>query len=296
MKKITIILFALLIVQNGFGQMSEKETLIQLGKAYKDFMFRNDPDKKFIKDFKKGLNKQLLTEAEFIKQTISSNNKLFQKGFITIPNEAVLKNIFMINEVSQNMREETSVTPNELIDSLKKAQIPRYELVDNYYDMLFSGIGNKNQPFDLSKSNFKLDEYGLKDDVEKGILYLRCMAMCGMNIWGYMNVVKPPNTKMAMSFIKKYPKFNDKPYYQFTDLYFKDFEMVIIEKEASQSYKSYYINKYYEALLSHLICLGTEGASEEATRDLLLGSILKDSKLYKYTKHKETLESIFKKQ
>ena len=31
-------------------------------------------------------------------------------------------------------------------------------------------------------------------------------------------------------------------------------------------------------------------------RDLLLGSILKDKSLYKYTKYKETLESIFQEQ
>ena len=72
--------------------------------------------------------------------------------------------------------------------------------------------------------------------------------------------------------------------------------MKIVEDEGLQSYKGYYIDKYYETLLSHLICLNKEGGSEKEKNDLLLGSILKDRKLYKYTKYKETLEDIFKEQ
>ncbi|GAB3675964.1 hypothetical protein GCM10027594_35600 [Hymenobacter agri] len=63
-----------------------------------------------------------------------------------------------------------------------------------------------------------------------------------------------------------------------------------------QSFKSYYINKYYELLLNHLICLKKEGAKEKDVNDLMLGSILKDRSLYKYSKHKEVLESLFQEQ
>jgi len=122
------------------------------------------------------------------------------------------------------------------------------------------------------------------------------MNFCGTSIWGYMNVVKPANTKEAYNYIKKFPKFNGLPYYQYNDFYFNDFEMVIVRSNGIQSYKSYFIDKYYETLLSHLICLNKEGASEKEKYDLLLGSILKDRSLYKYTKHKETLEMLFKEQ
>jgi hypothetical protein len=75
-----------------------------------------------------------------------------------------------------------------------------------------------------------------------------------------------------------------------------DFEMNIIKNKGLESYKGYYLDKYYETLLSHLICLSKEAGSEKEKNDLLLGSILKDRNLYKYTKYKETLESIFKEQ
>ena len=295
MKKILIFLIAIQFGVNVFGQSAENSELIKLGKAYKDYMFRNTPEKKYLKKFTKEYPSSLQQEANFIKQTISSENKLLDNEFLSIPDQAVLKNIYIIREVNLILREESEITPNELVDSLKQEDIPRYELIDNYYGMLFTGVGNKNQPFDFSKNDFNLDQYGLKDETEKGIFYLRCMDLCGTNIWGYMNVVNPPNTSKALKIIKKYPKFNGKPYYQFTDLYFKDFEMVIVEDEGMQSYKSYYLDKYYETLLSHLICLNKEGGTEEEIRDLLLGSIMKDEELYKYTKHKEILESIFQK-
>ncbi len=295
MNKIFMLFIAILFTLNGFAQSSENSELIKLGRTYKDYMFRNSPEKKYLKKFTKKYPKSLEQEAKFIKETISANNRLLEKEFLTIPSQSVLKNIYITRAINLLLREETEITPNELIDSLQQIEITRYELIDNYYSMLFTGVGNKNQPFDLTKNDFNLDEYALRDEVEKGIFFLKCMNLCGTNIWGYMNIANPPNTKKALSYINKYPKFNGRPYYQFTDLYFKDFEMVIINDKGKQSYKSYYIDKYYENLLSHLICLDKEGGTEDELRDLLLGSIMKDEDLYKYTKHKEVLTSIFRK-
>ncbi len=72
--------------------------------------------------------------------------------------------------------------------------------------------------------------------------------------------------------------------------------MNIIKDKGIQNYKSYYIDKFYETLLFHWICLNNEGGSEKDKNDLLLGSILKENNLYKYTKYKDRLEDIFKEQ
>jgi hypothetical protein len=188
------------------------------------------------------------------------------------------------------------VENNKLIDSLTTKQIPVYELLDNYYAMLFTAVGNKNQPFNLSKTDIKIGDYNLKDDTEKGILFLQAMKHCGTTIWGYMNIAKPPNTLKAYDHIRLFPKFNGRPYYQYTDLYFADFDMNILKDKGLQSYKGYYLDKYYETLLSHLLCLSRESGSEKEKNDLLLGSILKEKNLYKHTKYKEVLEDIFKEQ
>lgn len=296
MNKITLILLSIFLSTFTFGQTNGNDKLIELGKAYKDFMFRNEPPRGFIKDLQTKLPENLKQATSFIVQTITTDNDLLKQKYLSLPDDQTLKLIYIIRSINHNIRQENQVDNNKLIDSLKNSSIPKNELVDGYYSMLFASVGNKVKPFNFSKIDFKLNDYNLENDTEKGIFFLECMDYCGKTIWGYMNVVKPPNTEKAYDFIKKYPKFNGLKYYQFTDLNFPDFEMKIVEDKGLQSYKGYYIDKYYETLLSHLICLNKEGGSEKEKNDLLLGSILKDRKLYKYTKYKETLEDIFKEQ
>lgn len=296
MKKTALTFLGLCLTVLTFGQTNNNMKLVELGKTYKDFMFRNESNKELFKDIKADVPDNLKTSTDFIVQTITTKNKLLTQQFLSRPGDQTLKQIFIIRAINLNLREENQIDNNKLIDSLTSANIPTYELVDNYYGMLFTAVGNKNQPFDFSKVDFKLKDYKFKDDTEKGIFFLRCMRDCNSVIWGYMNVVKPPNTEKAYYNIKKYPKFNGQTYYQYTDFYFTDFEMNIIKDKGIQSYKSYYLDKYYETLLFHLICLNKENGSEKEKNDLLLGSILKNNNLYKYTKYKNDLEEIFKEQ
>jgi len=295
MDKLTLTLLGLCFTFLISGQTSNQK-LIELGKVYKDFMFRNDPTKEDLKEIRSNVQDNLKIANDFVVQTITKGNKLLTGGYLSRPQDETLKQVYIIRAINLNLREENQVDNNQLIDSLTAKEISGYELIDNYYEMLFIAVANKSQPFNLSKIDIKLKDYNLKDETEKGILFLQCMRFCGSVIWGYMNVVKPPNTQNAYDYIKIFPKFNGRPYYQYTDFYFTDFEMNIIKDKGMQSYKSYYLNKYYETLLSHLLCLNKEGGSEKEKSDLLLGSILKERNLYKYTKYKETLEAIFKEQ
>lgn len=296
MNKIKLTLLGICLSTFIFGQTAENNKLIELGKAYKDFIFRNEPPKHFVKELEANIPENLKIVTDFIGQTITTDNDLLKKKYLTLPDNQSLKYIYIVRSVNHNIREENQIDNNKLIDSLKTAVIPKNELVNGYYSMLFTSVGNKIKPFDFSGVDFKLKDYNLTNETEKGIFFLQCMDYCGKTIWGYMNVVKPANTDKSYCNIKKFPKFNGLKYYQFTDLNFPDFEMSIIKDKGKQSYKGYYIDKYYDLLLSHLICLNKEGAKEEEINDLLLDSLLKANNLYKYTKHKETLENIFKEQ
>lgn len=293
MTKTAAALLGLFMTVLTYGQAGSNAKLIELGKSYKDFMFRNEPTKSDLTDMRDGVPPDLKAAADFIVQTLTNKNKLLTPQFLVRPDDKTLKQVYIIRAVNYNLREENQLDNNKLVDSLLAANIPAYELVDAYYGTLFTAVGNKNQPFDMSKVDFKLKEYNFKDETEKGIFVLRCMRDCNMVIWGYMNVVNPPNTKEAYNHIKKYPKFNGRPYYQYNDFYFPDFQMKIIEDEGMQSYKEYYLNKFYETLIFHLICLNKEGRPEKERDDLLLGSILKERNLYKYTKYKDSLEELF---
>jgi len=296
MTKLTITILCICLTVCSFGQTSENDKLIELGRAYKNFMFRNDPPKGFIKDLQANVPSSLKKTTDFIVQTISTDNKLMKKEYLMVPDNQTLKYIYIVYAINENLREENQKDNYKIIDSLSKADIPKNELIEYYYSISFCGVGNKNKPFDFSKLDFKLNEYNLANDTEKGIFFLECMKSCGSEIWGYMNIVKPPNTEKAMEYINKYPKFNGLKYYQYTDLNFPDFKMVIVKDNGVESYKTYFLNKYYELLIYHLFCLNKQGAKEDVKNDLMLGSILKERNLYKYTKYKDALEKMFQEQ
>jgi hypothetical protein len=290
--KITFtIIFTIL---TSFIYSQENQKLIDLGKAYKNFMFRSELPKETLKNLKENMPIGLFKTSNFILQTLTTKNDLLKTEFLKLPDSKTLKKIYIIRAINYNVRNEDQIDNNKLIDSLELKEIPRNELIDTYYDMLFAGVGNKNQPFNMKKINFELNNYNLENDTEKGIFFMECMSLCGTSIWGYINVPKPPNYKEAYNLIELYPKFNGLNYYEYTDLNFPDFEMVIDSDKGMESYKGYYINKFYETLLYHLICIKNGFGSEKDFEKLLITSILKDQSLYKYSNNKEVLESLFK--
>lgn len=294
MKKI-ILLVIVLIPNIQFANATElNKELIELAKVYRNFMFTNNATEYAFEKLE-GINtSELQKTVAFIKESITTNNNLTTDKFLVIPDEETLYQIYIIRRINWNLREENPRNNDELILELRNKEVPRYELIDSYYDMLFSGVANKNQPFDLSNVDFRIDNYQLKDDTEKGIFFLKTMQFCGTTIWGYMNIVKPPNYKEALKHIDNYPKFNGQKYYQYLDFGFDDFEMEIEKDNGIESYKHYYINKYYQTLLYHMMCLNQKKKYEKERENLLLGSILKEENYYKYSKNKETLESFFR--
>ena len=272
------------------GQDAPNDKLTELAKAWHGFMLQSEPPKGFVKDLKANMPEGLQPVADFIGQTITSDNDLLKDKYLTLPDAAILKNLAIIRSIVSNMREEYRIDNEKLIDSMQASDIPRNELVHNYYEMLFMAIGNKNKPFNMSRANFNLNNYKLTNNTEQGIFFLECMSLCGKIIWGYMNVVKPPNTRKALENIAKYPKFNSLDYYQYTDLLFPDFEIEINDKK--ESYKGFYIDKYYELLLNHMTAMQEEGAPADVIQHLVLGSIMKERILYKYSKKKDRLEKV----
>lgn len=262
MRKIVFTTILLSIGQIAWGQVNDG--LIELGKSYRQFMFRNNPPENVLGSLDKYDNTELAFVADFIQETIRPSSNILSDKFLNRPTDKDLRQIYIIRQINLNIRKENPTDNNKLIETLSKKDITSYELVDNYYSMVFAAYGNKVDPYDLSTTDFQLNNYGLKDDTEKGIFFLESMRLNGLLIFGYMNIVKPPNYSKALGFINKYPKYNGSLYYQFIDLNFPDFKINIESETKQQSYKEYYIDKYYETLLSHLDCLTEAGDKEKS--------------------------------
>ena len=296
MKTLLYLITGILLSHSAYSQESlNKNHIIELGKYYSRFMFANDPSKELTKKLGIEYSENLTNSVIFIKEVTKSNNKILTDKFLILPDTTTLKVLFIINALHQAPHLENPKEPALVVDSLVNERIPIHLLIDQYYRIIFTSVGNKNKPFNLSKVNFKMSEYGLTTDRQKAIFYLRCMDMCGSQIFGYMNIVNPPNTKTALSYIEKFPQFDGLKYYQYTDLQFEDFQMEIFNDKGLQSYKDHFINDLFEILLNHAVCLNKEKNQQEV-QDFLMSSPLKDESLWKHTELQEVLESIFTKE
>jgi len=292
-KKITLLLLLVFSIQSTFANDLD-DGIIELGEIYRNFVFRNNPTDLTFQKLAEINSPELLATKNFVKECISLNNELTSEKFLKIPNEQTLLNLYLIIKVNANVREKEPRDNTELLKEWREKNIQRYELVENYYSMVFIGIGNKNQPFDLSNVNFVIDNYNLKNKTEKGIFFLTAMNLCYYQIWGYMNVVKPPNYKKALANIKKYPKFNGQEYFKYKYFGFLDFEMQIEKDEEKESYKNYFINRFYNTLIYHHRCLNQKRKTKKEAENLALSSILKEKNYYGYSKNQDYLNGLFR--
>jgi hypothetical protein len=291
----TAVLILVRCVAFGQNPTSTDTTLLALGKAYWQYMSEEVPPVGFTAKQVAAAPDSLKRAAKFIAQTITPHNNLLTNEYLVLPEVRVLRNIYYIKHLGK-ISDKKSSESNILTENLRTSKTPYNILVDNYYSLLFISIGNKNKPFDMSKYNFALNDYGLKNDTEKGIFFLRCMELCGKQIWGRMNIAKPARTKQALADIQTFPKINGQDYYQYTDFIFSDFPIFLTGSTGAQSYKFYLINKYYDLLISHLICLQQEKSSKAEVSILVSKSIINNRNLFNYSAKKEQLEVILKEQ
>jgi hypothetical protein len=294
MKRTLLSLLLLTFSIVSFSQVKNKE-LISLAKTYRSYHFSNTPSQKVFDELNTIGSDQLKTSAKFISELIRSNNQIATKKYLTKPDTNTLKNLFIIRSINWNLHEADPVDNNELIDSLSNDEVNDLELLACYYGMVFTSVGNKNRPLNMSQINLDINDYNLESDEEKGVFFLKSMNTFGTYIWGYMNVVKPPNYKKALEVINNYPKYNGEPYYQFLDLNFRDFNLTIDKREPKKSFKEYFINKYLNTLLYHSMCLSQKKKHKEEKEKVMLGSIMKNDSYYKYSETPEVFEKIFKK-
>lgn len=294
--KTKLIIVILFFSQFSFGQDDTyKNELIELAKIYRNFHFRNTPPQDVFNQLNTISSTDLLTSKDFISELIKTNNSIATKKYLTKPDTITLKSLYIIRGINWNMHEADPKDNLSVIDSLLHEQTDYYELLSCYYGMIFTAVGNKNRPFDMSSVNFTLWDYDLKNDTEKGIFFLESMETFGTLIWGYMNVPKPPNYKKALDYIDKYPKYNGQLYYQYLDLNFQDFKVTTDKRKPKGSFKKYYLNKYMNTILYHSMCLSQKKKYKEQRYDVLLGSILKNESYWQYSETPETFEQIFKK-
>lgn len=291
--KMKTLIYLLLISQITFAQDNFKEEITFLAKTYHEYHSSNPSEEVFV-ELKSIKSTQLKTAKYFIEELIQPKNEIASTKYLTKPDTATLRNLYIIRALNYNMYEDEPKDSNHLLDSLLNNSNNYHELISCYYGILFTAISNKNRPLKMSKYNFTLNEYELDNDVEKGIFFLESMEMFGTLIWGYINIPKPPNFEKALKIIENYPKYNGSPYYEFLDLNFDDFLLRIDKTRPKESFKRYYLNKYMNCVMSHSLCLIQNEETKKEALEVLFKSILADENYWKYSETPEIFEAVFK--
>jgi hypothetical protein len=281
-KQIILSIFIGITSFNSLSQSSDNERIIELSNFYGKYLMGSSPDKKELNSFGSDYPDKFNFITEFAKETTKSNNLLLTDKFLTLPDTFSLRLVYIFDALYQNPHKKVKYKPEILVDSLLSADIEKIELIDEYYSTIFTSIGNKNRPFDLTNVDIDLNKYIQNDSIGQAILFLRCMETCGKFIKGYMSIADEKSLKAALKDLKKYPSFNGKPYYCFNAFPKTDILLEMYNDRGKESYYNNLLGSYYLVLYSHLICISNLTTNQTDINNLWSQSILSNSEYYQY--------------
>ncbi|MES2764744.1 MAG: hypothetical protein V4642_02675 [Bacteroidota bacterium] len=261
-----------------YGQDENKdfENLVKLGEIYsKNVNATGEQFKKSVEELRTPALNHIIDALIAIGQ---DDEKLLTKQFLVKPDAKELKYWYVLREIHYNNQKKDSARPNNIVaKEILEQEIDERWLLDNYYYRIRSGIGKIFNTKDLSGFNFSLDDYGLKDETEKAILFFAITeALAGR--FKVLHMMK--NYDKLLEFSNKLPKINGRPYYEYTLFSFKDFEWIGYNK--IESYKERYIGNLYSVLNGHLAALSEKNQIPEM-RVLYTKSVLSIPEYFQYS-------------
>src|SRR5687768_2460625 len=113
MRKIVLTTLLLSFEQITWEKVNDE--LIKLGKAYRQFMFRNNPPENALGSLDKYDNTELAFAADFVQETIRPSSDVLSDKFLNRPPDKDLKQIYIVRQINLNVRKENPIDNNQLI-------------------------------------------------------------------------------------------------------------------------------------------------------------------------------------
>lgn len=287
------VLFFIAFAVAGIGaqvSLDAKETanLVKVGEVYsRDVNLRGA-------DVASSLNEHRSTKLERLIDTLLAINKgdgsILEERFLKRPSDEELYLWYALREIHYNRtNKEKEPRPNaEVAKETLSKKIDRRWLVDNYYFRIRSGIGMHFNEADLSKTDLRIEQLGLKDNTEKAIFFFNVMQALGGGRFLVLQSVG--NFQRIRDFTKRFPTFDGKPYFEFTAFDYEDFDWIGYEKV--ESYNSRHLDTYYATLIGHYRAEAEAG--DKARADMIRKrSILNEPKYFRFSSNASLLQSIF---
>lgn len=291
-KALTMSIGLALLTVGAFGQqLNDDQEIVALAKFYRTYHgLSGSEDAALIAKYQ---GTKFEHVAAFIQEAAKPNNRIIEREYLSCPDSATLKIFHTIIRVNYNMYEADPEDNTAVAEAYLSRDVSRHEQISAYYSSLFVSVINKNRPFDYSQRNWALDSLGFKDEKEKSVFFLVFIDKLGSQLSSYLKAMRGPNWTGIEDYAPLLPLINGKPYYQFDEFYFKDFEMNIYKQD--RNFKEYYLPIFYDVLVAHLLMLEQKQRPTTEINDLLLTSILSKEQYYKYCRRMDVITSHFTK-
>lgn len=288
----TTLLF-LMITLHGFAQVKLNDTdfnnLLAISKLYTENVNAKG------KEFDKSLNELRTPKLNHIVDVLSildeEDKKMFSPKYLNRPNDEELQLWYVIRQIHYNHQADNKnpKSDNEVAHEVLNSKIDTRWLLDNYYFQVGSGIATLFNDKNLSKINFDIDSYQLKNTTEKAIFFFNISRPL-VQRFQVLSFVK--NYDKLLEFAAKLPSFNNKPYYAYTALDYADFDWIGYDKP--ETYNERHITEFYGYIMAHFSALAQKNKKEEAN-DVYFGSILFKPEYFKYSDAEALLKDLYEK-
>ncbi len=280
MKIVYLIPLFLLFAQAGEAQEPQNlEEFIELAQILRKYKPMQEP-----KGLQKAINRiespDLAYTKRFIDISLSNRKPLLEKDMLMMQDSQTLHTIYSVLELAKYLDPSDSTKNKAIAKQICARPTRETDLLHGYYNYLFISVIHPYEDYGIRKQRFFFDDLDLATATERSTFFLVGMSKYFSLIYKQIYIQSPPDPIAALSWIVDFPTYENKPYYYYKDFDFPDFKVKIDNRY--QSFKSYYLNQYYELLLSHLYVLRETKGKEKQAKDLLENSILSDPSLYKY--------------
>jgi hypothetical protein len=233
-----------------FSQTSNSD-FIQLAEAFHKYHSVRNVDSLIIQKLEKIKSVENDESKDFIIELIKPNNNTLSEKYLKKPNQITLKSVYKILQLNYNMFSANPIANNDILKKIKFDNISEQELLAKYYETLIGNLVNKMDKIDFSIININFENLNLNTKTEKGILFLIVIERLGSYYWGNEYLSEIENSNEIKNIIKRYPKFDNKEYYEYNDFDFDDFLITVDIRKPKTSFKDYFLKIYINTIQSH---------------------------------------------
>lgn len=233
-----------------FSQTSNKD-FIQLAEAFHKYHSIRNVDSIVIKELEKINSTENDQSRDFIAELIKPNNQTLSDKYLKKPSLKTLKSFYIILQLNYNMYSSNPIDNEKVIKKINFDNISEEELLVKYYGTLFGNLVNKIEVIDFSVVNFDFEKLKLKTKTEKAIFFLIVIERLGAYYWANEYLSEVEDSDDIKNIIKRYPKFDNKEYFQFNDFDFDDFLITVDIRKPKTSFKNYFLKDYIGTIQYH---------------------------------------------